>query len=136
MQYIVVQRYKRDDARGKFNLPYGTIIEEHGGILYYDGRAICNDHSAVMREYFRRNDDGCGMLRGKIIERILKKLRILPGETKEEWNERWNIVWEDALCQRYKQLGQQNHWLWNIGFYNAPIMDLEYIAALVGAGKG
>lgn len=133
MHYIVIKRYKRDDARGRFNLPYGTIVEERDGILYYGDKDICGDHSAVMREYFARNDDGKGLERGKLTQAITSTLAIRPDETKEEHDERWDVVWQDELCQKYKKPHQENHWLWAIEFFNAPIEDLEYIARLVGA---
>lgn len=133
MKYVTIKRYRRDDARGRFNIPYGTEVEEHDGLLWYKGKDICGDHAAVMREYFARNDDGQGLERGRLTRAILKALELRPGP---EYQERWDAVWADELCQKYRKNGQQDRFLWNIEFYNAPIEDLKYIAALVGAEKG
>ena len=133
MRYITVERYKRDDARGRFNIPYGTPITERGGLLWHDGKDICGDHSAVMRTYFARDDDGRGLERGKLSHSIVNALAIRPNETKEQHDKRWEVVWDDPVCGKYKKPHQENHWLWSIEFYNAPVEDLRYIAALVGA---
>lgn len=133
MQYITIRRYKRDDARGRYNIPYGTELEELDGKLWFDGKDVCGDHSAVMREYFCRNDDGHGLERGRLSRAIVKALAIRSGETREQHDERWSAVWESELCRKYRKPTQDGHWLWSIEFYNAPIGDLQHIAGLVGA---
>ena len=138
MKYITIKRYKRPDREGRqaVNISYGSELEEQGGTLYYGDIAVCTDRSAVMREYFARNDDGCGLERGKLSQAIVEKLRIHPGETKEQHNKRWEVCWNDALCMKYRKQADVDYFLWSIDFFNAPIEDLEYIAALVGAKKG
>ena len=46
---------------------------------------------------------------------------------------RWNKVWADPLCQRYRRADHEDYWLWNPDFFSAPVLDLRHIAALVGA---
>ena len=46
---------------------------------------------------------------------------------------RWNKVWADPRCERYKRPEHEDWWVWNYDFYNAPIPDLQHIASLVGA---
>lgn len=134
MKYITIKRYKRDDARGRFNIPYGTLVEEMDGVLYHNGKDICSDRSAVMREYFARDDDGNGLWRGRLSHAIIDELHMRDGETLDEWNARWEPVWNDKLCQKYKKDPESTTtFLWSIDFYNAPILDLQYIAGLVGA---
>ena len=137
MQYITIKRYKRPDRPGRkgVNIPYGEIIEEQNNRLYYHNIELCNDHSAVMREYFARNDDGQGLKRGKLSQSIIKTLLARPDETREEHQKRWDVVYDDKLvCPKYRKTAENSgDWLWNIEFYNAPIEDLEYIAKLVGA---
>ena len=123
MQYITVKRYKRDDGRGMFNIPYGTELEEHGGTLYHNGKAVCGDRSAVMRAYFRRNDDGRGMEREKLVREIFAALAEKP--------ERWAAVERDGVCQSYRKGGNGAFWLWSIDFFNAEIADLEHIRDIV-----
>lgn len=138
MQYIAIKRYRRP-ARGErkaVNIPYGSTLEERDGNLYYRGIEVCSDHAAVMREFFRRNDDGRGLERGKLSQAIVKRMQMKPGETREAFNRRWDVCWNDGLCMRYRKQAQADHFLWDISFFNAPIEDLKYIAALVGAGKG
>ena len=138
MLYIAIKRYKRPKRgeRKSINIPYGSNLEEHNGNLYYCGVEVCSDHAAVMREYFTRNDDGRGLERGKLSQAIVRTLQIKPGETREEHDRRWAVCWNDALCMRYRKQAQADMFLWDISFFNAPIEDLSYIAALVGAEKG
>lgn len=138
MQYVCIKRYKRPGRgeRKAVNIPCGSALEEHGGNLYYNGIEVCSGRSAVMREYFARNDDGLGLERGKLSQAIVKALQIRPGETREEHDKRWDICWNDSLCMKYRKRAQADMFLWDISFFNAPIEDLRYIAALVGAEKG
>lgn len=129
MQYIVIKRFKRNGL----NLPYGTQVEEHGGVLFYNGKRICNDHSAVMREHFARDDDGHGLERGKLCKAIISTLQMRDDESKEDWNLRWEPVWNDNICKKYKKNTAENMFLWAIEFFNAPLFDLYHIARLVGA---
>ena len=39
------------------------------------------------------------------------------------YQNRWDKVWEDTLCQKYKKAGHEDYWLWNHDFYNADIED-------------
>ena len=133
MKYITIKRYKRNNL----NIPYGTEIEEINNILYYNDQRICNNNSAVMRDYFARNDDSKGLERGKISHSIIKTLLIQKNETKEHWQQRWDIVWKDPICNKYKKdKDSTTTFLWSIDFYNAPLFDLYYIAKLVKAPIG
>ena len=143
MRYITIKRYKRNETHGvagrhAVNIPYGSAVEESGGKLFYNGVEICGDHSAVMREYFARDDDGLGLERGKLSQAIIQTMLARPGETREQHQARWDVIWNDVLvCPKYrKTVPESGDWLWSIEFFNAPIEDLKYIAALVGAGKG
>lgn len=46
---------------------------------------------------------------------------------------RWDKVWGDELCQKYRRHEHEDWWLWNHDFYSAPIPDLRHIASL---GRG
>ncbi len=39
--------------------------------------------------------------------------------------ERWDKIWDDPLCQKYKSNDRDDFWLWNHDFYNAEIDDLK-----------
>ncbi len=135
MQYVAIKRFKRNGIGGAFNIPYGSPIEENGGTLYYKDKAICTDHSAVMREYFARNNDGKGLERGELSQSIVDTLHIRNGETKEHHDKRWGVCWEDSLCMSYRKQAQDDFFLWDISFFNAPIEDLKYILNLVKEGE-
>ena len=79
-------------------------------------------------QHFARNDDGKGMERGQLIRAIMGRLQ----KRDNEYQARWDKVWDDSLCQKYKRTEHQD-WIWNHGFYNASMDDLEHIAELVGA---
>ena len=129
MKYITLKRYKRDNL----NIPYGTEIEEVNGTLYYNNQRICGNHSAVMREYFARNDDGLGIKRGKVTHAIIDAMLMREGESKEDWQKRWDVLWADPCCNKYRKDYSESTFLWGIEFFNAPLIDLYHIAALVSA---
>lgn len=132
MTYITTKRFKRKGIDGDFNIPYGTTIESDNGYLWLDGKRICSEKSAVMREYFARDDDGLGQKRSKIVHSIIDAMLMQDGETKEDWQKRWDILWEDSVCNKYRKDYSETTFLWSIEFYNAPLLDLYHIAALAG----
>lgn len=136
MKYITGKRFKRENALGRFNISYGTEVEEQGGWLFYNGMQICKDTSAIMREYFARNDDGCGLKRFKIAHAIIDKLHIRDGESKEDWQKRWDVIWADPVSNKYRKDNSDTTFLWGIQFFNAPLLDLYHIASLVGVKEG
>lgn len=98
------------------------------GALTIDGKPLCADRSQNAYDFFARNDDGNGLERGKLTQAIRKTL-----EKKDKDHQiRWDKVWADPLCQKYKRAEHADHWLWNHEFFNAEIPDLRHIAALVG----
>lgn len=132
MIYITTKRFKRKGMDGGFNIPYGTAIEAENGYLWLDGKRICSEKSAVMREYFARDDDGLGQKRSMITNSIINAMLMRDGETKEDWQKRWDVLWEDPVCNKYRKDHSETTFLWGIEFYNAPLLDLYHIAALAG----
>ena len=133
MTYITTKRFKRKGMDGDFNIPYGTTVESKNGYLWNKGKRICSEKSAVMREYFARDDDGLGQKRSKVAQSIIDAMLIRDGETKEDWQKRWDVLWADPVCNKYRKDYSETTFLWGISFYNAPLLDLYRIAALAGA---
>lgn len=127
MEYLTIKRFKREGIGGHFNIPYGTKLESRDGVLSYGGKIVCKVKSAAAHEYFARNDDGNGFKRGKLSHAIIDALGGYGGDS-----ERWQKIFADDLAQKYRRLEHQDYWLWNDAFFNAPIEDLKYLAALVG----
>ena len=130
-KYIVTKRFKNRAICGDVNLPYGTecFVEN-----FNDEKAICCDKGAICLvtsqnayDYFSQNDDNNGIERGKHVHNIINRLAT------SAYNDMWDKVWNDTVCQKYKRLDFEDHWLWNYDFYNANLNDLQYIARLVGA---
>lgn len=132
-KFIVINRLKKTCPCGEVNLPYGTECETiiHGDekAIVCDKGIVCYVSSKTGRLHFTQNDDGNGKERAKIVQSILK---LMERQDKDHQN-RWDKVWDDALCQKYKRKEFDDYFLWNHDFYNAPISDLKYIARLVGA---
>jgi hypothetical protein len=97
-------------------------------MITYDNKPVCVLTSQNAHEYFARNDDEQGVFRGKLTSAIVAKLSKRDGEHQK----RWDKVWEDTRCHKYKRPEHADHWLWNHDFFNAPIEDLVYIANLIG----
>lgn len=127
MKYITYKRFKDRAICGDVNIPANTECEERNGMIYYNNNPICLITSENAHMHFTVNDDGEGMKRGKIIHDINLLLR----RKDDNYQSRWDRVWEDELCQKYKRPEHQDHWLWNHEFYNADINDLEYILNLI-----
>ena len=128
-RYITRKRARIEGICGKVNIPYGTALETKDGYLLYEGSRLCVVTSQNAYDFFTQNDDGMGKERGELLNRITATLmKQTPGH-----NARWGKIWDDPRCQKYKRPEQEDHWIWNHGFYNGPVEDLRYIAALIGA---
>ena len=128
-RYITRKRARIEGICGKVNIPYGTALETKDGYLLYEGSRLCVVTSQNAYDFFTQNDDGMGQERGELLNRIIPKLE----KRDAGYQARWGKIWEDALCQKYKRPDQEEHWIWNFDFYNGPVEDLRYIAALIGA---
>lgn len=129
-KYIAHKRFKSIGIELNFNIPYGTdLIEVENYICTLNGNIICLATSQNAYDYFARNDDGNGLERGKLIQEIKKVL----SKKDSGYQDRWDKVWEDEVCLKYKRVEYADYFIWNHEFHNAPIKDLQYIANLVGA---
>ena len=129
MRYIAIKRARFNSISGLTNIPCGTEVECSDGILTIEGNQLCSNHSQNAYDFFSRNDDGNGLERGKLTQTIRKMLE----KRDNGYQERWDKVWADPLCVKYKRQEHADFWIWNYDFYNATIPDLRHIAALVGA---
>lgn len=134
-QYITHRRFKDECISGKANIPAHTELVEMHGVLFLGEKAVCTVWSENAHQYFSVNTDGNGLLRGQLtqaIQRALKKPARAATDTTKLIDDRWNKVWEDNLCAKYKRADHKDYWLWNHDFFNAPIADLQYISELIG----
>lgn len=131
-QYVARKRARFHSFGREVNIPWGAVLEEQDGSLFWKGKLLCSVTSQNAYDYFSRDDDGLGKLRGQLVGAIKDRLE----KRDKEYQARWNKVWADPKCQQYKRPEHEDWWVWNYDFYNAPIPDLQYIAALVGAGRG
>ena len=72
--YITVKRAKFKTISGEVNIPYGTKLEVGGNVLLHNGKPVCAVFSDCAYEFFAQNDDGQGLLRGKLIQTIKSTL--------------------------------------------------------------
>lgn len=127
MKYITHQRFKEKAICGEVNLPAMTEVELKDNMLYWQDKPLCVITSENAHKYFARNDDGQGMERGRLTQAIQKAL----SQNDEKHQDRWDKVWEDSLCHKYKRKEYADYWLWNHAFFNADIADLEHIYNLI-----
>lgn len=154
MKYIAHQRFRAKAISGDVNIPAQTECELVGNMIMHNGKPICYATSYNGEQYFARNDDGNGMERGRLTRAIMKKLAehgedenytedpaepVLESEEKEkkrpktEHQKRWDKVWGDFGCRRFKRDEDEDTWHWDHSFYHADIESLRHIAVLVGA---
>lgn len=130
--YIANKRAKFDGISGYVNIPYGTRLMADEKYIYFNGMPLCAVTSKNAHEYFSQNDDGNGLLRGSLVHSIKRTV-----EHKDKlYQFRWDKIWGDQICQKYKRVEHDDFWLWNHDFFNAGIDDLKYIANLIGAKEG
>lgn len=127
--YITVKRAKLNTISGSVNIPYGTKLQANDKVIMFNGKPLCAVFSQSAYDYFAHNDDGQGLVRGKLVQSILSTLR----KHDNLHQKRWDKIWDDTRCQKYKSSDRDDYWLWNHDFYNAEIDDLKYIANLIGA---
>ena len=132
MKYIVHKRFKDKAICGDVNLPALTECESHDGFITCGGKTICCETSENAHQFFSRNDDGMGMVRGSHTQAIQKTL----SKRDKNCQERWDRVWDDEVSQKSRRTDYEDFWLWNHNFFNADIDDLRHIAQLVGAKEG
>lgn len=128
MNYITHKRFKAKAICGDVNLPANTECDNREGVIFCGDNPICYEASENAHQYFARNDDGNGMLRGKLTQAIMKEL----DKKDDQHQARWDKVWADEICQAYKREEYADYWLWNHDFYNAEILTLQHIATVVG----
>lgn len=130
VQYIAKKRARFTAMCGQVNIPWGTPVYLNGEFLENsDGALLCAVTSKNAHEFFARDNDGNGAERGALTLAIIKTLE----KRDKAHQQRWDAVWADALCEKYKRTEHDDFWLWNHDFYEAPVEDLRYIAGLVGA---
>ena len=106
-----------------------TVCECNGGVISHEGRPICFVKSENAHQFFAINEDGMGMERGRLTQAIQKTL----AKRDNDYQKRWDKVWDDEICQSYKREDYDDYWLWNHAFFNADIDVLRHIAKLVDA---
>lgn len=126
MKYLVTKRFKTKAICGKVNLAYGTECFSQGNVIYrQDKQPLCLITSENAHMYFTVNDDGLAKERRQLIEDIAKLL------SDEKMEKRWDVVWNDLTCRKYKRKEFADFWLWNHDFYGASLDDLQYIKKIL-----
>lgn len=128
MRYIVHRRFKDMAICGEVNLPAMTECECDGIIIRYNDQDICFARSENAHQYFAVNEDDMGLVRGRLTQAIQKTL----AKRDENYQARWDKVWEDEACRPYKRKEYDDYWLWNHDFFCADVDVLKHIADLVG----
>ena len=128
IRYIVKKRMREKGISGYVNLPYGTEVEAVDGLIIHQGAAVCDVTGRNAHLYFARDDDGQGRERGALTLAITKRLE----KRDKDHQARWDRVWEDPVCQKYRHPEHEDHFIWGHAFFEAPVEDLRHIAALIG----
>lgn len=131
MTYTVHKRFKARAMCGDVNIPAMSECEDIGGVITWRGDPICYDTSENAHNYFAVDVDAHGLERGRLTSGIIATL----SKRDALHQARWDKVWADATCWKYKHKGFADWWLWGHDFYIAPIEDLRHIATLIGAAK-
>lgn len=138
-KYINYKRFKQKTMTGNIvNIPALSECMEYQGIIFWNMIPICADKSQNAYDYFTRDDDGQGLVRGSLISEIKSLLRggIVPESPREPlYSKRWRVVMKDPLCNKYKEENSRGDFIWSTQFYNANIEDLNLILSTIKAVK-
>lgn len=135
MRYVVFRRFRARCFCGNVNFPYGTVCESQNGFISKDGNSLVLTESELAHQYFARDDDGCGLERGKLTQEILEKLNPYRDPKKEAARQKaWGRIWNDPKISKFRMREHADHWLWNHAFFNADISDLKYILSIIQGG--
>lgn len=127
--YITIKRMRGMGINKTVNIPCGTVLQADDEFIYYEGNPVCAIHSQRALDHFACDDDGYGLVRGRLTTEIIRRLT----RRDQAHEDRWNKIWADPLCGKYRRPDYSDYWLWDHSFFAAPICDLRYIAWLAGA---
>lgn len=125
--YIVKKRFNQKALQGMVNLPYATLCTETNGLISNDNGPLCYNTSQNAYDYFAINNDNKGLLRGELIDKILKRLNKDRAFNQKKHQERWDLLWADDSLAKYRRSDHADFWVWSKEFYEAPIDELERI---------
>ena len=133
IEYINRKRFKKKCIQGEVNIPYNTsFICTDNGMILYNNKPVCYNTSQDAYDCFSRNDDGNGILRGELIEKIVDLTRNDRAKDKEKRERAWEILWaDDGIRNKFKRKDHDDVWLWNFDFYNAHILELQNILSKI-----
>ena len=125
-KYITKKRMKEAGIAGHVNIPYGTEVEEVDGLIIYKGAAVCAITSRNAHLHFAKNDDGKGLERGALTLAITFRLE----KRDAGYQGRWDLGWEDPVCQKYRRPEHEDFFLWGHAFYEAPVEEQNFSTLL------
>lgn len=131
MEYITYKRFKETAICGSVNIPAQTKCVERNGVIYHQNMPICYDRSYNAQQHFAKNHDNLGLIRGQHTTKIIQTL----SKRDDDYQNRWNKIWEDLCCQKYKT-HDLDFWQWDDSFFKAEIEDLQYIAKILNIKVG
>lgn len=128
MEYICYKRFRGKGIDGEMlNIRRGSELEELDSLIAFGSKGVCINMSQIAYDYFARNDDKQGLLRGDLIMEIKKIL----SKRDNKYQARWNKLWEDEHANQLRSHEFEDFWIWDYQFYNANIEDLQHIKELI-----
>jgi hypothetical protein len=134
MDYIVHRRCRGVSATGEIiNIPYRSEFRTIGRfIATADAKAICVVTSDMAHKFFARNDDGNGLLRGRLTYAIAYSPRERTGaDGKRQRFTDGEIQMLQDFWSKYLRQDTPGALLFNHDFFNADISDLEAMAKML-----
>ncbi|MCD7732391.1 MAG: hypothetical protein LUH56_03005 [Oscillospiraceae bacterium] len=129
MEYITHHRFKGIGLCGKrLNLPYATKVTLEGDILKTkDGEPICFVTSENSKRHFSRNDDGCGIERGKLTYAIAFGNRVcFENGRRQKFSDSEILMLERHYSEWLRK--DVSVILFNDSFFSADVGELEQLA--------
>ena len=85
-KFVARERAKFKGLSGPVNIPWGSVLDEQDGLIFWRGQAVCLTTSQNAYDFFSSDDDGQGRLRGKLVAAIKKKLEKRDSGYQARWD--------------------------------------------------
>ena len=99
MEYTTYKRFKGKSISGEVNIPFGTILQEYDGMLYFNGKMVCCATSENGWNHFRPLTDE-GKYRQEMLEKLYRwyaKHGCGEDFTDDKWPGQENGYWKNRL---------------------------------------
>ena len=89
-RYVTRKRARFKSILGiDVNIPWGAVLEEQDGLLFFQGAPVCTTTSQDAYDFFSQDNDSQGEVRGRLVGSIMARLERRDANYQARWNKVW-----------------------------------------------